>query len=190
MFQCNGDITMNQRMQLIILFLAVFFVVQGCGHKTNQSVVVPTENYQVRVNTYQKPGANISLVNSLVNLEVSGVEYAVDVEINSGYFVGQMSAEVSASEGLYITGGDVSPTVSLSGGSFVLPYTLSAVADGRHYLYLNTVVKVNGNVSRRALTFIVQVGEEKAETSSSVSEKSSVSKNLVVPMQAKEEIIK
>lgn len=166
--------------------VCIALCVSACGQ---EGATVRTANDYVKsVVEYKKPGADISLNDQQVNLQVSGVQYAINIDLNSGYDSGQLTLSVVASDGLYIVGGDVAPVVALGSGIISLPYTVIAAEDGRYYLYLNASVEKNGVVSGRALTLIVQVGDEDKSISAAAKKLSNGSSG-VVSMPAKEVIV-
>ncbi len=173
----------------MVLMLSVLFL-SACDIDTSE--VRTATDYRKQPFSYQKPGAVINLENAQVNLEVSGAQYAIDPGLISGYNSGDLELSVSASDGLYIVGGDTNPTMALTKGKMSCPYTVAAAKPGRYYLYINAKATINGAVRTRALTFIVQVGDEAEKDNGSdvlSSEKASGSGEIVVPMTAQEEII-
>lgn len=173
---------------MIICVVASALALMGC--KGSEQSVHVAKNYTKQPVAYQKPGAAIALSDSLVKLEVEGAPYSINIDINSQYSNGDMELSVSTSDGLYITSGDENPTVALSKGVIAFPYTITAIERGRFYIYINAVIEADGNKEARALTFIVQVGEENKAATDSPAQKSESNKDLVIPMQAKEEIIR
>jgi hypothetical protein len=175
-------------MKIIVCFGVVLLSVllQACDQ--GQARVYVANDYVKAVEIHRKPGAKVSLDNRQVNLAVSGAQYAINVDINSAYDSGQMTLVVTGSEGLFIVGGDVNPTMALSKGVMTLPYTVIASEDGRYYLHLNATVEKNGVIAVRALTLIVQVGDE-SKALSTASQKANNGSTGVVSMTAKEEII-
>lgn len=145
----------------IVILLSAMLALTACG-KDSGSVRVATDYLAAKL-AYSKPGARISLKNSQVNLEVAGVEYAIDIHLLSGYSGATLSLDVSASEGLFIVTGDTSPSVTLHRGGVNFPYSVTASKPGRHYIYMNAKVESEGRMSGRALTFVVQVGEEETK---------------------------
>jgi glucokinase len=81
---------------------------------------------------YLKPSADIVLINSQVNLAVAAVQYAVDIKVDSGYVGGDMALSVSASDGLYIVGGDIAATKTLIKGVVNNVYQVMATETGRY----------------------------------------------------------
>ena len=160
--------------------------VSACGQE--RATVRTANDYVKSVAVYAKPGASISLSDQQVNLGVSGVQYAINIDLNSAYDSGQLTLSVAASDGLYIVGGDVAPVIALGSGIISLPYTVIAAEEGRYYIYLNVSVEKGGVVTGRALTFIVQVGDE-SKSISAAAQKSSANTSGVVSMPAKEVII-
>ncbi len=115
-------------------------------------------DYVATPKRYAKPGANIDLEKTQVNLETSGVDYAIDIRLSNAYGGATVSLDMRASDGLFITGGDVSPSQNLARGVTSFPLTVNATAPGRYYIYINAKVEKGELVTGRALTFIVQVG--------------------------------
>lgn len=144
--------------------LGVSFLITGslvaCNSASNITETILATNYEKNTVTYQKPGAAVSLVNSQVNLDAAGVQYEIDFTINSRYSSGDMSVSVKSSDGLYIVGGDSVVKETLINGDISFPYTVTATESGRYYLYAVVSVESNGVKRSRALTLIVQVGEE------------------------------
>ncbi|ODS24473.1 hypothetical protein AB835_03250 [Candidatus Endobugula sertula] len=177
-------------MNNILLFALIVSLplMQACKEELKPQRVVVADNYTVQLPGYAKPGASVALANSKVTLDVAGAQHAVDVGINSAYDSGTMALSVSASEGLYIVDGDTNPTVSLRKGTIEFPYTIIASQTGRYYIYLNAKVESGGKIEGRALTFIVQVGEESLGTAS---QKSAIDGNteVLIPLPAEEDII-
>ncbi|MFT6189671.1 MAG: hypothetical protein ACJATV_001641 [Granulosicoccus sp.] len=148
-------------------------------------------DYIQRENTYTKPGANVVLESSQVNLAVAGAQYAINAVLLSGYNSGDVTLSVSSSEGLYIVGGDVNPAMTLTKGKINCPYTVIAAEKGRYYLYMNAKVEKDGQVEHTALVFIVQVGEEdKIDGKQSSQKASSGNDSGVISLPAHEEIIR
>lgn len=143
-----------------MLFLGLMaFSLAGC--QLENRGVVADQSYVKQSSVKRKPGAQLELENSQVNLEVAGVQYTINVGLFSGYSKGTIDFSVKASEGLYIVSGDESGTIGLGQSKLVLPYDVVATVEGRYYLYMNMSVDDGaGNVQGRALTFIVQVGPE------------------------------
>jgi len=174
----------------IILSVAVVAIFTLVACKGGGQSVRMAQDYVKQPAVYQKPGAALMLQNSQVNLEVAGAQYAVDVGIVSGYSSGDMVLSVSASNGLHIVSGDTQSTVSLTAGNINQSYTLIAEEAGRYYLYLNAIVTKDGRTLARALTFIVQVGEEQLKDGSSIGSEKAGTSDTVITMPAKEEIIR
>ena len=151
-----------------ILLLSILFVsiLGACMDSLGQQKKQVANDYVQSPSAYSKPGAVLTLVNSQVNLQVAGVDYAVNIDINSDYADGSMTLSVSASDGLSITDGELNPTISLKRGVIHLPYQLMAQQPGRYYLYINATVDSGGKKAARAMTFIVQVGEEREQSES------------------------
>lgn len=154
-----------------------------------QSVLV-AHDYIKRPVPHVKPGAALDLTYSQVNLDVAGAQYAVNVDIDSGYSSGDMSLDVKTSEGLYIVDGDLTANVSLSKGQIARPFEVMAVAPGRYYIYVNAKVDSGDRQSSRALTFIVQVGEEKDDSDQYYQTLTEDDGEVLVSMPAREEIIR
>jgi len=129
-------------------FLILSFVLLsllGCQGPIHP-IKVDASDYVKNKPHYQDPGAAFSLVNSQVNLSDSGVEYAIDLEIYSGYQSGELTLSVSTSKGLELVDGET-------------------VIEQAYYLYANAEVKdSNGRMSFRSLTLIIQVGESTTTT--------------------------
>jgi hypothetical protein len=174
----------------IILSVAVVAVFTLVACKGGGQSVRIAQDYVKQPAVYQKPGAALMLQNSQVNLEVAGAQYAVDVVIINGYGSGDMVLSVTASDGLHIVSGDTQSTVSLAAGNINQSYSLIAEEAGRYYLYLNAMVTKNGRTLTRALTFIVQVGEEQLKDETSISVEKTGTSDTVITMPAKEEIIR
>ncbi|MGH1487482.1 MAG: hypothetical protein ACRBCI_14805 [Cellvibrionaceae bacterium] len=165
------------------IWAVVVLLLAGCEQRTE---VLKATHYSKHAPAYAKPGANIALENRQVNLEFSGLQYAIDIDLLSGYDSGELTLSVKASEGLYILEGDLNPTMTLTKGIINLSsYNIMASKLGRYYIYVNAKVEKDNNISARALTFIVQIGDE---TTHSVSQKSDAT-NGVISMPAKEVII-
>lgn len=176
-------------MKILILSVVTLLLV-AC--KSSQDHVRVATDYIARPVVYQKPGASVSLRDSQVNLDVSGVQYAVDVDIGSAYSDGKLLLDVHASDGLHIVGGDTELVMTLSQEIITLPYVLIAERDGRYYLYLNATVERDGQKRSRALTLIVQVGEEEAAIKNEEpgSLEKSTNEELMIVLPVKEEIIR
>ncbi len=178
-------------MKVLIKYSFIAFITMGllaCKHELSQPVVV-ADDYVQQSSRHTKSGAAVSLVSSQVNLAVSGVEYAVDIDLNSQYASGSMELSVSTSDGLYIMSGHTNATLALTQGTISNPYRLIASETGRYYVYLNIKAQSGGQTSTRALTFIVQVGEVVSDTSSSSLKKATSSEDSVITLPAQEEII-
>jgi hypothetical protein len=176
---------------LVILCLAVLvcFGAIACNNEVRQQKVLVADDYIKQKPRYLKPGADIRLVNSQVNLAVAGVQYAVDIKVDSGYVNGDMALSVSASDGLYIVGGDINATKVLVEGVVNNVYQVMATEAGRYYIYVNVNVQSGGQVSNRSLTFIVQVGEEDKDATAETLQKVSPAAGGVISMPAKEEVL-
>jgi hypothetical protein len=175
---------------LILLSVAVMSVFTLVACKGGGQSVRMAQDYVKQPIVYQKPGAALMLQNSQVNLEVAGAQYIVDVGIVSGYDSGDMVLSVAASNGLHIVSGDTQSTINLTAGNSNQTYTLIAEEAGRYYLYLNAVVNKDGRKLSRALTFIVQVGEEQIKEELSVDLEKAGTSEMLITMPAKEEIIR
>jgi len=185
-----------KKLILFCLSTAVAVSIVGCKGSTNINDIVVANSYVKNKSFYQKQGAAVSLVNSQVNIATSGVQYAIDLTIDSQYSSGNMQVNVSASDGLYIMDGSTEITQTLTKGNITLPYVVTASEEGRYYIYANIQTESNGVKSFRALTLIVQVGETKAEMKAllkqnpkQVNDESERTFGDVVPMKAKEEVI-
>ncbi len=141
-----------------LLFSTMSSFALGVSAKT-----VDTENYIQNQPRYYKPGAAVSLVYSQVNLDIPGIEYLIDISLDAEYAEGELTASVTASEGLHLVEGDLNPTIMLDGSRVILPFSVIAEVEGRYYIYVNTQVEVDGVSLSRALTFIVQVGGSEKE---------------------------
>lgn len=176
--------------KLIILCFSVLVAVgvSGCKGSANLNEVVVANNYVKNTSSYQKQGSAVSLVNSQVNIATSGVQYAVDLVIDSQYSSGDMQVNISTSKGLYIMDGSTEISQSLTKGSITLPYIVTASEVGRYYIYANIQTESNGVKSFRSLTLIVQVGED-TTLQTKASDSTVKTFGDVVPMTASEEII-
>ncbi len=172
-----------------VFFLGLLVVLVSCdGYQ--QQVRIPTDYVKQPLLHHRKPGAAVGLENAQVNPEISGVQYAIDPGLISCYDGADLELSVKASEGLYIVGGDTNPTMTLSKGKLSCPFTVVAAETGRYYLYLNAKVNNGGTLATRALTFIVQVGEEETVKDTTViAQKSSATGEILVSLPAQEEII-
>jgi len=167
------------------IILSTFTALIACDENLLEGQnVLTAKSYIKQEAAYAKPGAALTLENKQVNLEVSGAQYAIDVGIVSGYEGALMELSVSASDGLYITKGETNVTSTLSKGVNNHSYTIIASENGRYYLYLNATVTENDKKTPRALTLIVQVGEEQK-----ASQKTNALEGGNIVMPAKEEII-
>lgn len=184
MLQYLNGLEVNVKKPWVFVLLSVVML-GACGKEVRvASQYVPQEQ------RYAKPGADIALENSQVTLEVSGAQYSVDIGLLSGYSGGDLSLSVKTSDGLYIVGGDVNPTMTLTKGKINCPYTIIAAETGRYYIYLNAKVEEGGKVFTRSLTFIVQVGDDDKSNADTTLEKTGTTVNGVISMPAKEEIIR
>lgn len=178
----------NSKWLLMLLLFLNVCLLSACNQDLGE--VREATSYRAMLHSHHvKSGAKVDLVNAQVDLEVSGVQYAVNIDLQSGYENGELKLSIFTSEGLYIVGGEVSPVVTLSKGVISLPLTLIAAETGRYYVYLNGTVEKAGQVYPRSLTFIVQVGKEELGTgteNSASQELDGVEK--VISMPAKEEI--
>lgn len=183
--------------KLIVLCFSAFVAVSisGCKGSASLNETVVANDYVKNTSSYQKQGSAVSLVSSQVNIASSGVQYAIDLTIDSQYSSGDIQVSVSTSEGLYIMDGSTNITQSLTKGSITLPYVVTASEVGRYYIYANVQTENNGVKSFRALTLIVQVGEDKVEVKSLLKQNAKQTSDSiktfgdVVPMTADEEII-
>ena len=147
----------------------------GCQADSNVSNIVTVESYTKNVpvaNVHGKQGAAVSLVNSKVNLSSAGVQHAIEIGINSRYNSGIVHITVSSSDGLHIVSGDTSIEQSLTEGEMTFPFEVNAEEDGRYYLRAVVRVEVNGVKSARALSMIVQVGEQDKSIDSQITTQS------------------
>ena len=64
--------------------------------------------------------------------------------MDSGYVGGDMALSVSASDGLYIIGGDTTATKTLIKGVVNNVYQVMATETGRYYIYVNVSVQSGG----------------------------------------------
>ena len=171
----------------------------SCQADSNVNNVVTADSYTKNVPmAHGKPGASVSLVNSKVNLANAGVQYSINLGIDSRYSSGKMEVEVSSSEGLQIVSGNTHIQETLTKGAITFPYEVTATENGRYYLYAVVKTESNGVKSFRALTMIVQVGEQgetkKTETNKKTPNKKDVTnkdKTFGAPILSKadEEII-
>lgn len=189
--------------KLILLCLSVFIVISvaGCKDSVNLNNIIEANDYVKNTSSYQKQGAAIFLENSQVNIDSSGVQYAIDLNLNSKYSSGEMQVNVSTSEGLYIVKGSSDVIQTLTQGNIPLSYVVTASEDGRYYIYANVKIESNGVKSFRSLTLIVQVGGTQTNARLSISSAQKQSSKVrevagpetifgdVVPMKAKEEVI-
>ena len=166
--------------------VGALFVYQSVN---TQPVLVATEYIKRSPVSHVKPSAAVALSSSQVNLEVAGAQYTINVDIDSEYSNGDMQLDVQASEGLYILGGELNPTLSLTKGTIRRPFQVMAVQPGRYYIYVNVKVDDGASLASRALTFIVQVGEEE-DSGDQYSQKATESGGVLVSMPAVEEIIR
>lgn len=185
-----------KKLMLLCLSAVVAVSIAGCKGSATLNDVVVANDYVKNVSPYQKQGSAVSLVSSQVNIAASGVQYAIDLTIDSQYSSGDMQVNITTSEGLYIINGSTDVAQSLIKGNITLPFVVTASEEGRYYIYANVQTESNGVKSFRALTLIVQVGETKAETKvllkqnpKQVNDESEKIFGDVVPMKADEEII-
>ena len=170
-------------LKLVCIVISIFLF--SCWGK--QQAIVADDYTKRAWYQHKKPGAALSPENTQVNLEFSGVQYVIDPVLISGYDDGELMLSVRPSDGLYILDRDTDMLMPLSRGKISVPFTVMAAENGRYYLYLNAKLE---NGSGRALTFIVQVGDEKVIKSvSPVSQKTGEEGEIIVPLTAKEEII-
>lgn len=148
--------------KLTKLYTGLLFVtsIVGCNSASSINETVLATHYDKNTVSYQKQGAAVSLVNRQVNLDAAGVQYEVDLAINSKYSSGNMTVSIKSSEGLYIVGSQTDVEETLIKGSISIPLTVTASESGRYYLYAVVNAESNGVKRSRALTLIVQVGDQ------------------------------
>jgi hypothetical protein len=149
-----------KKLTMLCLSGFVAMAVSGCQSESTVSNVISAASYTKNTTTYQKQGSAVSLLNSKVSLAEAGVPYLIDLAIDSKYGSGDMEIKVSASDGLSIVSGTTEINATLSKGNMTFPFEVSATEVGRYYLYAVVKTQSNGMKSGRALTLIVQVGEE------------------------------
>lgn len=149
-----------KKLTMLCLSGLVAVAVSGCQSESTVSNVISADSYTKNVVGYQKQGAAVSLVNSKVSLANAGVQYSIDLAINSKYNSGEMEVTVTSSEGLNIISGTTAIKETLIKGEMTFPFEVTAEEDGRYYLYAAVKTQSNGKTSARALTLIVQVGEQ------------------------------
>ncbi|GHB69839.1 hypothetical protein GCM10008107_18990 [Psychrosphaera saromensis] len=147
-------------LSILCLTSLVAVGVSACQTESNITDAVAADSYTKNTTTYQKQGSAVSLLNSKVSLAEAGVPYLIDLAIDSKYSSGDMEIKVSASDGLSIVSGTTEINARLSNGVTTFPFEVSATEVGRYYLYAVVKTQSNGMKSGRALTLIVQVGEE------------------------------
>jgi hypothetical protein len=174
------------RVRALIACISVLLI-SGCGDSQLPKKTVAAEHYINQVVSYKKPGAAISLANTEVMLEGTGVEYDVDIDIISEYSSGELTLTLSSSKGLYLFG-DKSQTIPLIRGNINLPFTVIANEPGRYYVYINAHVNQDGLSSGRALTFIINIGKSAVNGTSLKAE--AATNNGIIELKAKEEIIR
>jgi len=155
-----------KKLTILCLSGLVAMAVSGCQSESTVSNVISTASYTKNTTTYQKQGSAVSLVNSKVTLAEAGVQYSIDLAINSKYSSGEMTATVSSSDGLSIVSGTTDINATLSKGNMTFPFEVIATEAGRYYVYAVVTTQSNGMKSSRALTLIVQVGEEEKSSKS------------------------
>jgi hypothetical protein len=109
---------------------------------------------------YQKPGADVALIQNAIAIERAGDVFSVNVQLRTGQSQGLMSVQLRTSDGLSIIAGDTQQKIELD-GSLVYDFLLNLYAPtaGKYYLPITVVMDApNGQRSQRSLSMIVRVG--------------------------------
>lgn len=126
-----------------------------------EQAAVEKQNMNQHKTHRTKPGANVSLQDNLVHRLEPGIDAEILVALAASYNEGDMMVHLHTSDGLLLVAGATQYTFSLrEDGSYVMPLRLVAHEPGRYYVHLQVSIIHDGRQSARALSAIVQVGDE------------------------------
>lgn len=136
-----------------------------------------------------KPGAAVSLKNSeLLYAAVPGV-YEYQLQLLSPNHEGEMTVDVSTSDGLALVSSVRHFAFELQeGGEYRVPLTINASAEGRFYIQLHVSITVNGQSSSRVIAAILQVGETTVKAQKAATKSSAQEAEAVISLPAQETI--
>lgn len=152
----------------ILFCVVIFFALQACERPHDASTAIRNEGLSNYAYQYQKPGADIRLVDSFVTLSDAGTVQTVAITLWVGRAAGEMAVNIASTESVEIiaqafkaTGQEVE-----MGQAFPLEFTMYAKQVGRHNLPINvSIAQRDGRVLRRALTLVVQVSSPRQRSS-------------------------
>lgn len=137
-----------------------------------------------------KPGAQISLATNEIYPLKAGVVGDMKLVLLTPYTEGQLSVTVSASEGLALVSDVTDFNFLLEADTdYVIPLKLLAQEDGRYYVHLQVNLESEGRRTFRALSAIVQVGQEDTVTKEKLKIHKAGEATSVILLPAEETII-
>lgn len=119
------------------------------------------KNTQSVESTRGKPGAQIRLATNAIHKAKAGVVSDISLVLVTPYIEGQLSVVVSASEGLALVSDVTDFSFVLDADTdYAIPLKILAQEDGRYYVHMKVNLDVKGRRTFRALSAIIQVGQD------------------------------
>lgn len=131
-------------------------VLAGCNPSSSE-VSKPT----VKHGKHLKPGADIRLQSDSIIFVKPNEIVDTDIVLATNETSGQLSLDISLSEGLELLDTSSKINATLNETKLVkTPVKLRAIHDGRFYIYLQASLSNGESISSRSLALIVQAGPE------------------------------
>lgn len=165
---------MFRKMEIFSCLLLSVLLIAGCSNEAastkpsldNVPVVEQPSDHQKRPTDHDKthrgkPGADVKLLENVVHRLEPGVAAEVVPTLTADYQEGLMTVSLTGSDGLHILEGETHYTFPLTQrNEYPLPLRLLASEPGRYYIQMQITVDQQGRRTARALSAIVQVGDE------------------------------
>jgi hypothetical protein len=145
---------MNLNRPIIVSLLTFLFLVPAASSESMKS-----ERSLQQVALYQKPGANVRLMQNRLSVAEPGQVISFPLGINTGHRSGKMQITFLSAESIEILGIESTHEISLDGSvHYEIPVDIVAKSSGTHYLPIQFIIDDDGHISHRALSIAIDVG--------------------------------
>lgn len=140
--------------------------------------------------TRGKPGAQISLATNEIHKAKAGIASDIKLVLITPYIEGQLTVAVSASEGLALVSEVNEFTFMLDADTdYAIPLQILAQEDGRYYVHMQVNLEVEGRRTFRALSAIIQVGQDEQPKKAELKVRTTGEASPVILLPAEETIV-
>lgn len=133
-----------------------------------------------------KPGPIVKLLGSQpVHLAAAG-SHDITLKLQSPHYPGEMSIDITAGKGVELLSAAQLQQIPLTQkGEYSLPLRLHIAQEGRYYIHLNVGLALPDSIEQRAISAILQVGDDPGLRKKSASTEDSSS---VIELPAQERV--